>query len=97
MSESQSGEQSRVADARARRGRNLVNGRSLSAPTNPWIHGTSFGRTHANLRRHMLEDHGASPAEMASFSDGALMGEHDHRHQRTWAHAYQLAHEGADR
>lgn len=57
----------------------------------PWVHGTRLGREHRSLRTHMHEDHGYSI--VGDWSDGALHGEHDKVHGKTWAYAFDLPHE----
>jgi hypothetical protein len=43
----------------------------------PFVHGFKLGREHRSVRRHLVEDHGKTEAEVAAMSDGALFGWHD--------------------
>lgn len=58
----------------------------------PYIHGSRLGREHRSIRQHLIEDHGADPAEVAARSDGAVLGAHDGAHGRAWAYAADLPH-----
>jgi hypothetical protein len=58
-----------------------------------WVHGSRFGRGHADLDKHLAEDHGFHGDYLDSLSDGGLHGLHDGEHNTTWAYAADLSHE----
>lgn len=55
-------------------------------------HGTALLREHRSVRRHLVEDHGLTGAEVADLSDAAVHGIHDGSHATTWAYARDLPH-----